>query len=453
MSGVRLLANGMVGLGFSYRGFQAGLALEPDMIGCDAGTADTGPGPLGSGLPPKGKLAVACDLRIMLRGARELGVPLVIGSCGGAGADPHLEATRDILVEIAREDGHHLRLALVHAEQDRRAVVTALREGRIRPLGPVPELTVEAVEASSHIVGMMGAQPLIDALDAGADVVLAGRATDPAIFASAALRHGVAPGPAWHAAKSIDKGALATEAPMEGSPVLATVDDDGFVVEPTKVGARCTVASVAGITMHENPDPWSIYQPSGAITSRHATYEQLDERRVRVTGSEFMPAATPSIKLEGARLVGHRAIMIAGVRDPRLLARLDDFLAAYRALLEKVFASLGVAEGDYRLLLRVYGRDGVMGRFEPQPDVLGKEVCLIVDVVADDPELAYTLASRAGSTGTRFDFTGRLGNGANFAYPFSLPVIRVGPVYEWSVWHLLDTPDEAAPFELELVEL
>ena len=34
---------------------------------------------------------------------------------------------------------------------------------------------------------MMGAGPLIDALDAGAEVVLAGRCADPAIYACAAL--------------------------------------------------------------------------------------------------------------------------------------------------------------------------------------------------------------------------------------------------------------------------
>jgi len=41
-------------------------------------------------------------------------------------------------------------------------------------------------------------------------VILAGRATDPAIFAAEALRRGGAPDQVWHAAKCVDKGYLAT---------------------------------------------------------------------------------------------------------------------------------------------------------------------------------------------------------------------------------------------------
>ena len=100
-----------------------------------------------------------------------------------------------------------------------------------------------------------------------------------------------------------------------------------------------------------------------------------------------------------------------------------------------------------------YGHDAVLGAREPEPDVVPHEVGLVVDVVADTQELATALASRAGPTGSRFDFTGRLGGGGNFAYPFSPSVLPVGPVYEWGVWHILDVDDERDPFRTELVEL
>jgi hypothetical protein len=449
----RLLANCVVGLGFSYQGFQRGLARRPHLIGCDAGSADMGPVYLGSGRDPKSPVSLGRDLRIMIEGSRSAGSPLVIGSCGGAGGAPHLEGFRRLVEEIARELGVRLRVALIHADQDAATLHAALDDGRIHPMGPVGDLTHEAIDASAAVVAMMGAGPVTDALADGAEVVLAGRCADPAIFAPGALLAGRTPGPAWHAAKSIDKGYLATTAPREGSPVLATVTDDHFVIEATKPGVVCTVDSVARITMHENPDPFVITQPSGELHTEEAHYEQLDAGRVRVTGSRFEPAARPSVKLEGARLVGYRTILLAGIRDPRLLACLDEFLDAYRTLLERVANSLRIDPEAWTVRFRSYGHDAVLGEREPEPHRVPHEVGLIVDVVADTQELATALASRAGPTGSRFDFTGRLGGGGNFAYPFSPSVLPAGPVYEWSVWHVLDVDDERDPFGTTMVEL
>ena len=142
-----------------------------------------------------------------------------------------------------------------------------------------------------------------------------------------------------------------------------------------------------------------------------------------MTGSRFEAAARPSVKLEGARLIGYRTILLAGLRDPRLLARLDEFLAEYRRLMERVAASLRVDPSTWTLRFRAYGRDAVLGSLEPERDRVPHEVGLVVDIVADTQELATALASRAGPTGSRFDLTGHLGGGGNFAYPFSPSVI------------------------------
>jgi hypothetical protein len=292
-----------------------------------------------------------------------------------------------------------------------------------------------------------------DALADGAEVVLAGRCADPAIFAPVALLAGRPAGLAWHAAKSIDKGYLATTTPREGSPVLATVTDDEFVLEATKPGVICTVDSVARLTMHENPNPFVITQPSGELHTEAARYEQIDGGRVRVTGSRFEPASRPSVKLEGARLAGYRTILLAGIRDPRLLACLDDFLDAYRTLLGRIANSLRIDPETWSVRFRSYGHDAVLGEREPKRDRVPHEVGLVVDVVAETQELATALASRAGPTGSRLDFTGRLGGGGNFAYPFSPSVLPTGPVYEWSIWHVLDVDDERDPFHTEMIEV
>jgi hypothetical protein len=453
MPEAKLLANCVVGLGFSRRGFAAGLERGPDLIGCDAGSADFGPGFLGSGKDPKSAVSVHRDLDLMIAGAQQVGSPLVVGSCGGAGADIHLAGFREIVAGIAAERGRPLKVALIHAELAPEAVLTALADGRIRPLGQSGELTEEAVGESTHIVGMIGAGPFMDALAEQPDVVLAGRCCDPAIYAGLPLSRGIDAGVAWHAAKSIDKGYLATTEPQRGSPVLATLGDDGFTVEPMLAGATCTPESVARITMHENPNPFEITQPSGTLVVTDAQYEALDDRRVRVTGSRFAPAVRPSIKLEGARRVGHRAVMIAGIRDPRLLGRLEEFLTEYRRLLERVVASLGIEPGQWSVRLRPYGYDAVLGGLEQDRPAVPHEVGLVVDVVAETESMAVAIAGRSAATGSRLDITGRLGGGGNFAYPFSPNVLRGGEVYQWSIWHTMAVDDERSPFRIELVEL
>jgi hypothetical protein len=428
------------------------LAREPDLIGCDAGSADFGPGFLGSGRDPKSAISVKRDLAIMIDGAKRLGVPLVIGSCGGAGADSHLEGFRRIVAEIASEADLRLRVALIHAQIDPRTVTEALEDGRIHPIGQGRVLTPDLIAGSSNIVGMMGAGAFMTALETEPDVVLAGRCCDPAIFAGLPLLRGVEPGVSWHASKSIDKGYLATTKPQLGSPVLATLDDTGFSVESMLQDAPCTPQSIARITLHENPNPFEIVQPSGTLVVTDAAYEQVGAA-VRVTGSRFAPAAQHSIKLEGARRLGYRAVMIAGIRDPRLLARLDDFLIEYRALLERVVASLGIAPDSWSVRLLPYGYDAVLGALEGERPEIPHEVGLVVDVVAETESTAVAIASRSAATGSRLDLTGRLGGGGNFAYPFSPNILRGGEVYDWSVWHVMDVADERDPFRVEMQQL
>jgi hypothetical protein len=441
----KILSNTVVGLGFSYSAFKAGLAERPDMIGCDAGSSDFGPYYLGSGRDPKATRSVRRDLEIMMSGARDLGVPLVLGSSGGAGADEHLKGYAALVRDVAAHLGWRCRVATISAQLSAATVHDKLRAGQITPLGPVPALTDADVDASVRIVGMMGVEPIMASLDGGADVVLAGRAADPAIFAAVALRAGVAPGLAWHAGKSADKGALATDRPDAGSPLLVSIETDGFRVEACKPTVRCTPATVAALTMHENPDPFRVIQPGGTIDTTHAEYLALDERSVWVSGSHFTRDDPFTVKLEGAALEGYRSLLIAGIRDPRVIERFDEFLARYRDSVARVVRSIGVEEDQYTLGFRCYGRDGVLGDRESALVTAPHEIGLIVDVVGETEEISRAIATRLGPLGSRLDITGRQGGGGNFAYPFSPSVIPVGPVYRWSVWHTMAIETEEIP--------
>ncbi|MDB5446346.1 MAG: acyclic terpene utilization AtuA family protein [Phenylobacterium sp.] len=454
MQEVRVLATCSLGLGFSYKGLEAGLERAPHLIACDAGSSDFGPYYLGAGKLQKSPLSLKRDLALLIGGARRIGVPFITGSAGGAGGGPHLAAMVDLVREIAREEGLSFRLAVIPAEIPAETVKARLRDGRIEPVGRVEPLTDAAVDRSAAIVGMMGAEPFIRALELGADVIIAGRATDPAIFAGVGLRAGLDPGPVWHAAKCIDKGYLATTRPQDGSPVLATIRNDHFTIEPTRDQSFCTVSTVANITLHENPDPFFVAQPTGAIDSSEAVYEQVDERTVRVSGSRYRPAARPTIKLEGAELVGHRNILIAGIRDPRLISRMDEFLTRYRQSLAQSARSMGISESDYELQFRVYGKDAVMGAYEPV-QTPSHELGLIVDMVGRTPEISGAIATRLGPTGSRLDIFGGMGGGGNFAYPFSPSKIEVGPAYAWNIWHLMQVSEAELTdlFPVQIVEV
>ncbi|MFZ4532850.1 MAG: acyclic terpene utilization AtuA family protein, partial [Alsobacter sp.] len=185
--------SGLLGYGFPEASLKAGLARDPHMIGVDGGSTDPGPYYLGSGKPLNSRMAMKRDIRLMLMGAVSHKIPLVIGSGGGAGGAPHLALTVDIVREIAREEGLHFKLAVIEAEQPKQRVIDQFRAGLIRPLRNAPDLDEAALDRANRIVGMMGPEPFMEALDAGADVVLAGRSSDPAPWAGAAIRAGLPP--------------------------------------------------------------------------------------------------------------------------------------------------------------------------------------------------------------------------------------------------------------------
>lgn len=322
---------GMLGYGYPSSSMEAALARNPDVLAVDAGSTDPGPYYLGAGVPFTNRRAVKRDLGRMLEAAHARRLPLLIGSAGGGGGRPHLEWTLDMYRELCREHGRRFRTAVIDAEIDRPWLKKKLAAGRVTPLDVDRPLTDDDVDAAARIVAQMGHEPFMRALDAGAQVVIAGRAYDPAMMGAHALRAGFDPGLVVHMGKILECGAAAAY-PRHGSDgLLGTVARDGFTVEPPNPAQVCTVASVAAHSLYEKADPYLMHFPGGAIDLRATTFEQLTPRAVRVRGTRFVKAPQYTLKLEGARRVGYRTIAIAGARDPGLLARLDDYLANVRA--------------------------------------------------------------------------------------------------------------------------
>ena len=210
MQEYRLLStSGLLGYGFPEASLNAGMDRQPHMIGVDGGSTDPGPYYLGSGKCVNSRMSMKRDLRLMLRAARGRRIPMVIGSCGGAGGETHLQTVVGLVREIAKEDDLHFRMAVIHAEQDKNWVKTQLKAGRVKALRNVKDLDDATIDRATRIVGMMGPEPFQRALDEGADVVLAGRSSDPAPWAGCATRAQMPPAPSWYAGKMLECGATA----------------------------------------------------------------------------------------------------------------------------------------------------------------------------------------------------------------------------------------------------
>ena len=297
--------------------------------------------------------------------------------------------------EIAREEELEFKLALLRSEAPRDLLVNKWRAGKIRPLQPAPAVDEEILLNSCRIVGMMGAEPFMAALRAGADVVLAGRASDTAIFASYAMLHGASPAQAWHAAKILECGAAAVENRKTPDCMFAWIRPDHFVVRAPDDSLRCTPQSVASHSLYENGNPFRLVECSGVLDLTQSRYEAIDDRTVKVSGSRFEEADQYTVKLEGAEWVGYQSILLGSVRDPLIIGQIDGWLARLR---DKVQARACMVYGDgysrdeYLLHIRVYGKDGTMGPLEPVQDAAPHELCLVFEVTAATQEEANTLA-------------------------------------------------------------
>ena len=430
----------ILGYGFPLDSFERGLEMRPDLIAVDAGSTDPGPYYLGAGKSFVDRSSVKRDLGLLLSAAVKRGIPLIVGSAGGSGAEPHLEWCLRIVEEIAREEGLSFRLGIIHADVEKSRVLKALREDRISPVRGAPELAEEAVEASVRIVAQMGAEPIIDALDAGCDVVLAGRCYDPAVFAALPIRRGFGAGLALHLGKILECAAIAADPGSGADCVFGTLEKESFVLETLNPKRRFTAESTAAHTLYEKSDPAHLPGPGGILDLEKCVFEELAGGRVRVRGSRF-ERTEYRVKLEGARRTGFRTICVAGVRDPIMIESVEEILASVERRVEEVLREEGI-EGRFHI--HVYGRNGVMADWEPVERPASHELCLVLEAVGRTQAEADTACGVLRSTLLHYGYPGRISTAGNLAFPFSPSDVPTGEVYEFSVYHLM----EADPREL-----
>ena len=447
MSEIRVLsATGILGSGFREETLKRAMALKPDFIGADSGSTDPGPHYLGSGETLFSDSAYKRDLRLILLAARAAKIPAIIGSACTAGTDGQLERLAGIARTIAREEKLSFKLATIASEQDKGYLKRKLRERRITPLANAPELDDAVIDRAAHIVGMCGIEPYVEALQNGAEVILAGRSSDTSIFSALPVMRGFNPATVWHMAKILECGAACVVLRQYPDCMFATVTNGHFVVEPPNPDYRCDPVSVASHNLYENSTPYELIEPSGVLNTVQAKYEAVSDRAVRVSGSTFTPARRYTIKLEGAELAGYQSLIVGSVRDPIILRQFDPWLdGLVKAARERIRAVFGAAiDQQYRFDVRVFGRNATMGPLEPETGI-GHEAGLLFQVTAPTQDLATALMKSVGHIAVHYPVPEWSGLITSIAYPYSPPEIARGACYRFSLNHVVEP---ASPLEM-----
>lgn len=447
MKEIRVLsATGILGSGFREETLKRAMDLKPDFIGADSGSTDPGPHYLGSGETLFSDSAYKRDLRLILLAARAARVPAIIGSACTSGSDPQLERLVGIARDIAREEKLSFKLAAIHSEQSKDYLKRKLREGKISPLANAPVFDEQVIERSAHIVGMAGIEPFVEALENGAEVVIAGRSSDTSIFSAMPTMRGLNPATVWHAAKILECGAACVVLRKYPDCMFAVIRDDHFIIEPPNPDYRCDPASVASHNLYENSTPYELVEPSGVLNTYAAKYEALSDRAVRVSGSTFKPAQRYTIKLEGAELAGYQSIIIGSVRDPIILRQFDSWIAGLvQAARDRIAAVFGAGiESKYKFDVRVFGRDATMGPLESET-AIGHEVGLLFQVTAGTQELATALIKSVSHIAVHYPVPEWTGLITSIAYPYSPAEIARGPSYRFNMNHVVEP---ASPLEM-----
>ena len=443
-----LIPSGALGLGYDRDALMRGIALKPDLIAIDGGSTDSGPHYLGTGTSKYSRSSIKSEWHELMQARAMANVPLVIGTAGTCGADDAVDWLLDITKEIATETDQDVTVAILKSGQPADRVMNALDRGRITPLEPVIDIDHSVLQSCTNIVALAGAEQIQAALSTGADIVIAGRATDTATIAALPLARGCHAGGAWHGAKIGECGALATTNPSSGT-IMITFDVDGFTVEPMGQTARATPYTVSAHMLYENSNPLQLYEPGGHLDVTGATYTALDDRRVRVAGSTWVPSDTYTVKLEGARCGGYQCVSLALIREARYVQNIETWTKAVEQNCRQ--RTQERIEGDFTLELRIIGLNATLGAQDVNAQI-GSEVGVLGIITAPSEMVAKEVAKMLNPYLLHMPLTDDE-EMPTFAFPFSPNEMNRGEIYEFCLNHVMELDDPMQAFSLTVEQV
>ena len=215
------------------------------------------------------------------------------------GAANPLAAARRI-DSIARELGLSLKVAAVTGD-DVLDVVTSGNWPVEETGGLIADLGDRLLSANAYL----GAAPIVEALAAGADVVVTGRVADPALFLAPMIHEfgwamddwdqlgqGTLIGHLMECAGQVTGGYFADPGRKDvsdlarlGFPIAEVrADGDAVITKLPGTGGAVTVATCKEQLLYEIHDPAAYFQPDLVADFSDASVEEIAPDRVRITG-------------------------------------------------------------------------------------------------------------------------------------------------------------------------
>lgn len=233
--------------------------------------------------------------------------------------------------------------------------------GHVRPL---PDLMPAAISANAYL----GAEPLVQALATGADVVITGRVADPSLFLApimfeydwaaddwTRIGRGILVGHLLECAGQVTGGYFADPGYREvpdlarlGFPIAEVSEDGNAVITKLEGSGGCvTSATCKAQLLYEVGDPGRYVQADAIADFSRVKFEEIAPDRVSVTGGDGHPR-TPTLKVSIGYRDGHIGEGQISYAGPGAVARGQLALDVLKVRLED--AGLGHCECRYELI-------------------------------------------------------------------------------------------------------
>jgi hypothetical protein len=342
---------------------------------------------------------VAVTLKEILKDVVAQGIR-VISNAGGVNP----QACAQAITELAAAQGHSVRVAVILGD-DVMPLVPQLRSQGVQELQSGAPLPQRLLTANAYL----GALPIKQALDAGAQIVVTGRCVDSAVTLGALMHEfGWQPDDYDRLAQGslaghiIECGCQATgglhtdwEAVPDwahiGYPVIECSADGSFVVtKPPGTGGLVSQAVVSEQMLYEIGDPRRYLLPDVTCDFSQVRLQTLGEHRVAVHGARGL-APGPQYKVSATFMDGFRCsaqLTIVGIDAARKARRTGE------AILERtreLFARHGLA--DYQCTsIEVLGSE--QSNFGPQARTLDVREAVLRVAVMHSQKAALELFAR-----------------------------------------------------------
>jgi Acyclic terpene utilisation family protein AtuA len=317
----------------------------------------------------------------------------VVTNAGGVNP----EGCRDALRAVLDQLGVKLSVAVVLGD-DITAELGSLRDSGVRDMESGCPLPPQVASANAYL----GAFPIAEALERGADVVITGRCADSAL-ALGPLIHAFG----WRegdldrlamgslAGHIIECGTQATGGIFTdwravadgwddmGYPIVECSPDGGFVVtKPHGTGGLVSAATVAEQITYEVHDPGRYILPDVVCDFTNVCLEDLGAHRVRVSGARGLPP-TSDYKASLTYPDGYRCTATLMIVGREAAEKAQHVAAAILKRTRRMFSQSGYP--DYRAVsVEVLGAESMYGAHAVSTST--REVILKIAVAHDEEE-------------------------------------------------------------------